>query len=110
MAKQFIDTKDVLLDDTKDIQWVNGDIAFRDSYDENLEALIGSLQGEYKTDLNIGVNMQDYLNSPLNTTNKLRLSVLNNLDIDGWEPTQFTFDQDIASSKLNININALKIR
>jgi hypothetical protein len=111
MARPKIKTTDIKLDENLDIEWVNGDFSFVDSETENFEAIFDSFIGDYKTNVQIGMDLPFYLNGNVaKSKTELSRQIRKNLQLDGWDTTQFSLSDDIANNELKINANGIRIR
>jgi hypothetical protein len=111
MGRPIIKTTDIKLNSDLDIEWVDGDFAFVDSETENFEAMFDSFIGDYKTDVRIGMDLPFYLNgNVVKSKTALSKQIRKNLQLDGWDTTQFSLSDDIANNKLKINANGIRLR
>ena len=90
-----------LLDD--DFDWSSGDFELQESSIEHLNALIASVSGEYINEPRLGVNLNSYLNSPLNqSTVQLQRIISTNMKLDGFSTSKLSITGDLSKSQLNI--------
>lgn len=74
---------DVLLDENKDLKFVNGDLVIGDVNQQNQELIVVSNKGDWKESPEIGVGINDYLNDE-NISGAIS-AIKNNLRYDGFK-------------------------
>ena len=102
---------DFKLTEDGEFDWTTGDFQIEESSMENLNALIESVTGEYINNPQIGVNLQQYLNSPLNnSTIQLQRIISQNMQLDGFSTNLLTVSGNISTSELDIQVSGERVR
>ncbi len=73
---------DILLDDNNDIRIENGDLVLGDSFQQEIELILGSNQGEWKNEPLIGANLIELINSEVSEL-ELKNKISQALKLDG---------------------------
>ncbi len=108
MAIQAYDYK---LDSDGDFDFTGGDFNIVESSVEHLNAIVLSVTGDYVLQPQLGVNLNRYINSPLNnSTIELQRIMSDNLKLDGFSTNKFTVSGDLSKDELNIDSSAIRIR
>ncbi len=102
---------DFKLTEDGEFDWSTGDFEIVESSMEHLNALIESVTGEYINNPQIGVNLQQYLNSPLNnTTIQLQRIISQNMQLDGFSTNKLSLKGDLSRSQLDIEASGERVR
>ncbi len=70
--------EDILLDENKDLKIENGDFAFGDSFEQDVEIIMSLTKGDLKSDAVLGVDLIKNINSNISETGlkqKIRLNL-----------------------------------
>ena len=95
----------------EDFDWSSGDFEVSESSMEHLSALMASVTGDYINLPSLGVNLQSYLNGPLNdSTIELQRVISNNMKLDGFSTNKLSIQGNLSSSELNIEASGERIR
>ena len=97
------DSGDFKLEDG-DLDFTGGDLNITiDSSMEHLDALMQSVTGEYLENVEIGVNLQEYINSPLNhSVIELQRVISANMKADGFAVSNLKVNGNISENNLEI--------
>ena len=88
----------------------NGDFSFFESNKEHCNAILVSNKGEWKQYPKLGVNLYNYINSPSNLNNQLKVEIKDQFIIDGFDVSDLVIEFDIVTNKMIINTNANRLR
>lgn len=95
----------------EDFDWSSGDFVEVESSMEHLNALMESVTGDYINNTQLGVNLNEFSNSPLsNSTIELQRVVSQNMKLDGFSVSKLSVNGDISSSTLNIETSGDRVR
>ena len=98
---------DVLLDETGDLQIVNGDFAIGDSTPQEVQNIVMSYPGWWKQYPLVGCAVPNYLNSPATGQQMVNI-IKQQLKLDGKTVSTITSSTG-ADGTLTINVNGQSI-
>lgn len=94
-----------------DFDWSSGDFEVIESSVEHLAAIMESVTNDYKQDPQLGVNLNLYLNGPLNSsTIDLKRVISDNMVRDGFRVTDLNVKGDLSKNKLDIQSSGERLR
>lgn len=94
-----------------DLDFTTGDLAIEESSIEHLSAIMNSVTNDYKQDPQIGVNLQLFLNGPLNSsTIELKRIISDNMRRDGFRVDELRVSGDLSKNQLDIKTSGERIR
>lgn len=79
--------QDILLNDDIELRISGGDFVCGESDEQHVGLILASMQGDWKQEVNVGVEIYQDINSPVNasTKNKLAKRIKNQLEFDGYD-------------------------
>lgn len=79
--------QDILLNDDIELRISGGDLVCGESDEQHVGLILASMQGDWKQEVNVGVEIYQDINSPVNasTKNKLAKRIKNQLEFDGYD-------------------------
>jgi hypothetical protein len=94
-----------------DLDFSTGDLTLTESSIEHLYALVNSVTNDYKLDSTFGVNLIQYLNSPLNSSViELKRIIKSNMTYDGFSTDLLSVSGNLSMEELIINASGQRVK